>query len=199
MDIAPAPVKFMTLQFKAFPPLPGAARTLPSLAGDRIQQSKPKPNCPCAPWMLCNLYSFPGSVPPNPASFTLQGAERLAQTKAMHPSLDKADLGQGDTPKTPDHTFPKPPAPGPCLCLFSAVSTSSTGNGGVTAAWVGWEQRAKSPEKVTGGEVPGAGGGSSRYLQAVSHGCHLPRWAALPWAFHRSLLAGSARRGHRDL
>lgn len=156
-----------------FPALPGAARTLPSLAGGRMQRSKPKPVFLVLLGAANALRALQLSrlCPPNPAPFTSPGAGRLGQTKAMHPSPEKVDLGWGDTPKnlqqpqTAHSQSPQrqdPALPKPCR----EFSTSSMGNGVVAVARVGWEQRAKSwrkwPEEKRREQE--AGGGSRRVL-----------------------------------
>ena len=80
--------------------------------------------------MLCDRCSLPAGAPhPDPqiklssALFTLQRAEGLRQTKAMHPSPAaprQKRICSGETPQhppaAPDHAFPQPLPPGTCLC-----------------------------------------------------------------------------------
>ena len=58
--------------------------------------------------------------------------------------------------------------------------------------WRKWPE-----EKCLNWEAGGASAAVGGYLQAVSHGSHLPGGAAFPLGFHLFLLADSERRGQK--
>lgn len=155
--------------------------------------------------MLCERCSFPGSAPQTQHRSPRRGLEGWDRPRQCIPRRKKW-IWDGETPPktsgSPGPHIPKAPSARTLLCLSRAGNFPPHPWGTELLQWRMWDG---SKEQSPGESGRRKSAGSRRqeeaaggYLQAASHGSHLPGGAALPGAFHRFLLAGSGRKRSRD-